>query len=287
MVFPELLTHAGFTPEALARVDRLMVGAGGFVRELLTYTGLESETKGDSGERLSAADTAVDLLLREQVQALFPGSAGYSEEGGAFGVRTGGLQVRWSLDPLDGTRPALLGGAYAVCAGALVVNNDHPVAALGWVYLPNLSTLYRGIVAPGYTECLLNGRPVHAPEIPPDRHGHHYLAVGSDWTKAALPRNPFKLSAPGATSIHLTQLVHPASDTAAVIISRYRSYDAAAALPIVAAGGCEIRPVGGNAKISSEPVPVLWFLAELDRTPTEPGPRALVARPDIVQVFMN
>src|SRR5687768_5836748 len=178
-----LLDAAGFTRETLAAIDRLMVGAGGFVRELLTYTSGESTLKGDTGQRLSAADAAVDLLLRERLLALFPGSSGYSEEGGEFGSpATAGLRVRWSLDPLDGTRPALLGGAYAVCAGALVLDDDRPLAALGWVYVPNLRTLYRGIVAPGSTECLANDRPVRAPDIAPESYSRHYAAVGSDWS---------------------------------------------------------------------------------------------------------
>lgn len=284
MPLPPAFTQAGLTPEALAAIDQLAVGSGGFVRELLTFTSGESRLKADSGQRLSAADAAVDQLLRERLLALFPTSSGFSEEGGEFGRAGGGLRLRWSVDPLDGTRPALLGGAYAISLGVLVLAGDRPVAAAGWVYVPNLRALYRGMVGEGFAECLLNGRPVQAPEIEPERYGHHYLAVGSDWSRAPVT-GPFKLSAPGATAVHLTQLVHPDSDLAAAVLSRYKSYDAIGGLVIATAGGCEVHLVQEDGRPHADRAELLYFLQSLDRTPGEFGPRAAVGRPEILQVL--
>src|SRR5437870_856040 len=108
------LIAAGLNPETLQQIDHLVVGCGGFVKELLLHTSGESTTKGESDERLSAADRLVDRLLREHLMHLVPGSSGYSEEGGEFGRRgePSRLRVSWLLDPLDGTRPATLGGAF-------------------------------------------------------------------------------------------------------------------------------------------------------------------------------
>src|SRR5438128_2239298 len=114
MSFLPTLLHAGLGPEVLHQIDHLVVGCGGFVKELISYTAGASELKDDGGQRLSAADRLVDQLLRERLLALVPGSSGYSEEGGAFGERGEG-RVRWLIDPVDGTRPATLGGAFAVC----------------------------------------------------------------------------------------------------------------------------------------------------------------------------
>lgn len=272
------LSQAGFTPPVMRAVDHLIVGCGGFVKELISFTAGASSLKGESGQRLSAADELVDQLLRERLLQLLPGSGGYSEEGGDFGAA--GAAVRWLLDPLDGTRPALLGGAFAVCAGALVYHQGVPAAALGWVYVPTLSALYRGVISPAGSECRLNGRPVAAPPVPEGELARRYLVVGSDWHRAPMDA-PLKLSAPGATAVHLTQLVHAQSDVAAVVLSRYRGYDAAAGLVVACAGGCEVRPADPQGGWSG-PVPPLEFLAGLDRSPGEWGPRALVGHPAVL-----
>lgn len=277
-----LLTGSGFTPEVMRAIDHLVVGCGGFVKELISFTAGSSSLKGESGQRLSAADELVDQLLRERLAGLVPGSGGYSEEGGEFGPA--GARVRWLIDPVDGTRPAVLGGAFAVCAGAVIYEDGRPAAALGWVYVPTLTALYRGMISESGCECLRNGRPVTAPPVPEDELAKRYLAVGSDWHRAPMDV-PLKLSAPGATAVHLSQLVHAGSDVAAVALSRYHSYDAAAGLAVACAGGCEIRTVTESGW--SEPRSPLDFLGELDRAPAAWGPRALVGHPGVLQLLVR
>jgi fructose-1,6-bisphosphatase/inositol monophosphatase family enzyme len=283
--YPPLLREAGLSPEILARIDHLMVGCGGFVKELVSYTAGASTVKDSSGQRLSAADELVDGLLRDHLMVLVPHSSGFSEESGAFGGRTPGLRVRWLLDPVDGTRPATLGGAFGVCAGGLILDEDTPVAMIGWVYVPTLSALYRGIVAPSFTECLLNGAPTQAETgLTAGDLRNRYIAVSSDWTSIASTGSvawPLKLSAPGATAVHLTQLVHPGSDVIAAALTRYRAYDAAAGLAVAAAGGCAVYPLDGAGGLSQVPVDPLSFLQEADRQPDQFAPRVLVSTPDL------
>ena len=258
-----------------------MVGCGGFVRELITYTSGATSVKDSSGQRLSAADLLVDRLLREQLLALVPGSCGYSEESGAFGRMGPGPQVHWLVDPVDGTRPAVLGGAFAVSVGALVVEEEHPTAALGWVYVPTLSTLYRGVLSEERTECLLNGRPVQAESgLTAEALANRYIAVSSDWRPDRLPRCPMKLSAPGATAVHLAQLVHPGSDVAAAALTRYRPHDAAAGLVVAVAGGGAIYRLDSQPSAPG-PEPPLSFLLGIHENPEGYAPAALVCTPEV------
>jgi hypothetical protein len=109
-----------------------------------------------------------------------------------------------------------------------------------------------------------------------------YMAVGSDAHRSSLPRSELKLSAPGATSVHLTRLVHPESDVAATILSRYRGYDAAAAFTVAAAGGCEVhvQSADGGWENAMDP---LGFLALLSSNPAGWGPKALVGPPHVLR----
>ena len=87
--------------------------------------------------------------------------------------------------------------------------------------------------------------------------------------------------------MHLTQLVHPASDLAAAALSRYKSYDAFGGLVIAAAGGCAIHLLEPDGRPAEGHTGLLDFLRSLDRTPGEFGPRVLVARPEVVSLLVE
>ena len=280
---PPVIAAAGLTPDVVREIGQLVIGVGGLVRELLTYTGGASTVKDGAGQRVTTADVLADRLLRESLLSLVPGSTGYSEEGGRFGT-DGPARVRWQVDPLDGTRPATLGGAYAISVGALVLAGEQPLAACGWVYVPNLSALYWAGLTPEWRQCLLNGQPVEAEHLRPEDLRHRYVAVGSDWHSLRATSLPSKLSAPGATAVHLAQLVHPGSDVSAAILSRYKAYDAAGGIPVAVAGGCALYHVEAGVP-GTEPLDPLRFLAERDATPTQLGPPTLVCRPDVAVAF--
>jgi fructose-1,6-bisphosphatase/inositol monophosphatase family enzyme len=280
-----VFSQAGFTAEVVREIDHLVIGVGGLIRELLAFTAGASTVKDSSGQRLSAADVLADRLLRESLVRLVPGSAGYSEEGGRFGATREAATVRWQVDPLDGTRPATLGGAYAVSVGALIVHEGEPVGALGWVYVPALSALYQGAITAGWSDCRLNGRPVEAEALEPQDLATRYVAVGSDWHGLRTAHLPMKLSAPGATAVHLTQLVHPLSDVGAAVLSRYRAYDAAGGIPVAIAGGCALYALDRQGLPGAEPLDPLRFLLEQDVAPGRMGPATLVCRPSVAAAF--
>lgn len=275
---PAVFAAAGLSPTVIRELDYLVVGIGGLVRELIHFTSGASSLKDGAGQRLTVADTLADRLLRESLLQLCPGSSGYSEEGGEFGQDGAGLRLRWQVDPVDGTRPATLGGAYAVSVGALLMEGETPVAAAGWVYLPTLSALYRAFLAPGYGECCLNDRSVSVEAATGTEWRNRYLAVGSDWHRLGSGPHPFKLSAPGATAVHLTQLVHPGSDVAATVLSRYKPYDAAGGLVVASAGGCELYRLESGTP-QTQPLDPLEFLRAGDACPREFGPPVLVCPP--------
>jgi fructose-1,6-bisphosphatase/inositol monophosphatase family enzyme len=264
------------TPDAVSELETLLVGCGGLIRELLLYSGGASSSK-DDGQRLSVADRLVDRLLRERLVELFPGCSGYSEEGGEFGDPAGPTRLRWHVDPLDGTRSATQGGLYCVSAGALIFHEERPAVGLGWIYLPTLGVLYRGCLAPEAAASEANGLPARIdPELTADKLPGRYLAVGSDWHGDGF-RRLCKITAPGATAAHLTQLARPGSDVVGVVLTRYRPYDAFGGLVIAAAAGAEVYRCAGESDL--EPVETLEVLAEMDRNPSSPGPKLFAAHP--------
>lgn len=280
--FPELpvLTAAGLDAETMRQVDRLLIGCGGFARELIIYTGGASEIKGSGGDRLSAADCLVDHLLRFQLQHLVPGSSGFGEEGGHWGAAPEGARVWWLVDPVDGTRPATLGSAFAVSVGALVLEGGRPAAAVGWVYLPTLGALYRGVLHPGGGAAVVNDLPARVEGAAPGQFKNRHLAVNSDWHRiAASPA--MKITALGATAVHLVQLVHPGSDVVAAAETRYYPHDAAGGLPVAVGGGCRVYAIDRAGRPAAEALDPLEFLHRLYLRPGDMGPHVLVAPPGV------
>lgn len=281
-----LLSEAGLTAAVLSRIQHLLIGCGGFVRELIRHTGGASTSKDDPEQRLSAADELVDTLVREELLRLLPHSRGYSEEGGHFGDAQKGLHVHWLLDPVDGTRPALLGGAFAVSLGALVLDGETPLAALGWVYVPSLGALYHGRIGAGEALCQINGQPAAVDaSVTPENLRHRYLATESNWHAVSPRPLPLKLSAAGSTAVHLTRLIHPESDVAAVGLTHYHSYDAAGALPAAVAGGAGIYPLDAHARPATDELDPLGFLYAGSQAPKDLGPHVMVCAPEVAEML--
>lgn len=64
-----------------------------------------ADSKGD-GSPVTIADRQAEALLRERIRARFPGHGILGEE---FGEEGSGSEVRWILDPIDGTRSFMRG----------------------------------------------------------------------------------------------------------------------------------------------------------------------------------
>jgi histidinol-phosphatase len=91
-----------------------------------------TETKAD-GTPVTVADRAVEALLRERIEAEFPGDAITGEETGASGAST----RRWILDPIDGTKNYARG--IPVFATLIALEQDGELV-LGMVSAPALRT---------------------------------------------------------------------------------------------------------------------------------------------------
>jgi myo-inositol-1(or 4)-monophosphatase len=107
------------------------------------------------GSPVSAADIAVDDLLRTRLAAATPGIAWLSEESVDDPAR-GAARLVWVVDPIDGTR-AYLAGRPDWSVAAALVEDGRPVAAA--IFAPVEPSFYLAIADQGAT---LDGAPIAA-----------------------------------------------------------------------------------------------------------------------------
>lgn len=113
--------------------------------------GLVADNKDDHGfDPVTEADRAAERALRAAIEAVFPDHGIGGEE---YGLVRQGATVRWSLDPVDGTRALLCGlPSWAILVG-LIDQGEH---VAGMIDLPAIDELL--IAADGATR--RNGAPV-------------------------------------------------------------------------------------------------------------------------------
>ncbi|MDQ2081061.1 3'(2'),5'-bisphosphate nucleotidase CysQ [Xanthobacteraceae bacterium Astr-EGSB] len=136
-------------PELSDALTRLVTQAGAAAR---ATTRVEVTLKADSSP-VTSADFAADAVLRDGLARLLPGLAVVSEERAPL--------PSWPcpgnfvlVDPLDGTKEFIAGRAeYAVNLAILV--DRRPVA--GFIALPALGLVYRGIVGRGAERLMTSG----------------------------------------------------------------------------------------------------------------------------------
>lgn len=93
-------------PDSRDHILELMTAAEGFAREAGDVTlrwfgaGVDAEAKED-GTPVTVADREAETLLRTRIGDRFPGHGILGEE---FGETGAGADVRWILDPIDGTK---------------------------------------------------------------------------------------------------------------------------------------------------------------------------------------
>jgi myo-inositol-1(or 4)-monophosphatase len=117
-------------------------------------TPVKTWTKGQ-GSPVSAADIAVDDLLRTRLAAATPGIAWLSEESADDPAR-GAPRLVWVVDPIDGTR-AYLAGRPDWSVAAALVEDGRPVAAA--IFAPVEPSFYVAVAGQGAT---LDGAPIAA-----------------------------------------------------------------------------------------------------------------------------
>ena len=95
--------------------------------------GLMADNKDSVGyDPVTEADRAAERALRGAIEAAYPEHGIWGEE---YGATREGAAVRWSLDPVDGTRALVCGlPSWAVLVG-LIVERDH---VAGMIDLPAL-----------------------------------------------------------------------------------------------------------------------------------------------------
>ena len=113
--------------------------------------GLRANNKAKMGfDPVTEADRAAERALRAAIEAAYPEHGIWGEE---YGALREGAAVRWSLDPVDGTRALVCGlPSWAVLVG-LIVNGDH---VAGMIDLPALDETLLGLDG----ETTRNGAPI-------------------------------------------------------------------------------------------------------------------------------
>ena len=113
--------------------------------------GLNPESKDPNGfDPVTEADRAAERAMRQAIEQAFPDHGIWGEE---YGLTRGSSSVRWSLDPVDGTRALVCGlPSWAVLVG-LIEDGKH---IAGMIDLPAIHE--RLVAVDGRT--LRNGAPV-------------------------------------------------------------------------------------------------------------------------------
>jgi histidinol phosphatase-like enzyme (inositol monophosphatase family) len=164
-----MITSNCFTPGAQAGAGLAVKGAGCFERTMdraffaslsrvaraaiatEIAAGLQADNKlSDGFDPVTEADRAAERALRTAIEAAYPEHGIWGEE---YGATRAGAAVRWSLDPVDGTRALVCGlPSWAVLVG-LIVEDAH---VAGMIDLPALDEML--VAVDGVT--LRNGAPV-------------------------------------------------------------------------------------------------------------------------------
>ncbi len=167
--------------EILRRLEILVRAAGNFIRaEALKFDRSMIEYKGVN-DLVSYVDRKSEEILVSGCLEIIPGATIIGEEGG---IREGNTEIRWIMDPLDGTTN-FIHGLPAYCISVGLERNGELQA--GIIYdIPN-DTLYAAGKGLGATA---NGKPIRV--RPAERLSHSLLATGFPY--AVYGRNDAYLS---------------------------------------------------------------------------------------------
>ncbi|QRG04519.1 3'(2'),5'-bisphosphate nucleotidase CysQ [Xanthobacter dioxanivorans] len=140
--------------DTLARQLAETVTEAGAMALAMFRAGVKSWTKAHDSP-VTEADMAVDRFLNERLSALAPEAAWLSEESADGPARLAARRL-WVVDPIDGTRAFMAGGADWAVSVALVQDGRPVLAAL---FAPASDELFTAVAGGGATR---NGAPLHA-----------------------------------------------------------------------------------------------------------------------------
>ena len=123
-------------PELLALARTLAIEAGELIESMRATVDLSGDTKSSSVDVVTAADRAAEAHIVERLSTLRPDDALLGEEGTG---KQGSTDVRWIIDPIDGTTNYVYGvPSYGVSIAAEVAG----LLAIGVVYEPVFERCY-------------------------------------------------------------------------------------------------------------------------------------------------
>jgi myo-inositol-1(or 4)-monophosphatase len=109
------------------------------------------ELKEDSSP-VTKVDREINQLVIQRVQEHFPGHGVLGEEADAG---DGTEEYQWLCDPLDGTRPFILG---VPCSTFMLALTTHGEVLVSVIYEPHFDKLYYAVKGEG---AFCNGKPIH------------------------------------------------------------------------------------------------------------------------------
>ncbi|MFM8352362.1 MAG: inositol monophosphatase family protein [Actinomycetales bacterium] len=136
--------------ERLAVAGQLIRQAGALAQGYFRDPSRQAATRKGAHDWVTAADRAVEDLLRGALLEAFPGDQFLGEESGASAERSG--QPLWVVDPIDGTQEFARGSRNWCITIALV---HHQQVQLGLVFDPTSDEFYSATRGGGAT---LNGQ---------------------------------------------------------------------------------------------------------------------------------
>jgi myo-inositol-1(or 4)-monophosphatase len=203
-----------------------------------------AETKGPQ-DFVSAADHAVEALIRERLQAQFPTDAVFAEEGGGdFGRNL------WVVDPIDGTINFVHGVRYWCISIAFIAGGERRCAV---IYDPSLDELFWAAKGEG---AWCDETRIHV--SPRDRLDHALVCAGY------VPRHPLEehlalkrrlheagvaVKDMGAGALMLAHVAAGRFD--AFLEPHMHPWDASAGLLLVEEAGGRVHPYPGPAGIAA------------------------------------
>ena len=232
----DLATRIGFV-RSLAREAGAL--AWRYFRRELEFV---AEAKGPQ-DFVSAADHAVEALIRERLHASFPEDAVLAEEGGGEVGRN-----LWVVDPIDGTINFVHGVRYWCISIGFIVGGER---RLGAIYDPSLDELFWAAKGQG---AWCDGTMLHV--SPRDRLDHALVCAGYVSRHAldehlALKRRLHEAGAAvkdmGAGALMLAHVAAGRFD--AFLEPHMHPWDATAGLLLVEEAGGRVHPYPGAAGI--------------------------------------
>lgn len=215
---------------------------------------VEYDEKSARGDPVTAADLAIDRVLREILPD--PGEGWLSEETVDSPDRLGKRRV-WVVDPLDGTRE-FVDGIPEWCISIGLVEDGRPVA--GGIYSPPTDLLVIGSVETGVTR---NGEPAGMTDRD-SLDGATILASRTEWKRGEWDRYDdagFSVVPCGSVAFKLAQVAVGMADGTWTLVPKHEWDVAAGAALVEAAGGALMHADGSAPEWNQENPKLPNFLA--------------------------